>query len=203
MPTRRSTRDRIVDTALELAERDHWERVRLHDIAATLKLSLNDIRAHFREKEDIAEAWFDRADAAMLKRSEAAGFADLETHARIHALIMAWLDALAEHRAPTRQMILGKLEPGHLHVQIPAVLRISRTVQWVREGSGCRAGFVQRALEESVLTTLYLMTFLHWMGDDSPASADTRALLARRLERAKRPHHGIHRVLPAQAQWIR
>jgi AcrR family transcriptional regulator len=102
-------------------------------VAARVGVSLDDIRRVFREKEDIAEAFFDRADEAMLHAAEAPGFLDLPTPVRLHRVIMAWLEALPTHRRVTRQMIGGKLEPGHLHIQIPGLLRISRTVQWTRE----------------------------------------------------------------------
>lgn len=194
MASTRALRDRIVDTTLTLAEERHWEVVRLHDVAAALDISLNDIRVHFREKEDVAEAWFDRADAAMLKAADAPGFAQHPSRERIQTLIMAWLDVLATHRRPTREIIFGKLEPGHLHIQIPAVLRISRTVQWIREGAGRDAGFVRRALEESALTSVYLATFIHWMQDDSPNSARTRRLLSTQLAAAERLDHAVFRT---------
>jgi len=111
----KSTRDKIIDAALDLAGRRSWESLRLHDVAAELHLELNDVRAHFREKEDITDAWFDRADAAML--AAGAGFADLPARERLHRLVMAWLAALAPHRRVTRQMIYGKFEPGHVHFQ--------------------------------------------------------------------------------------
>jgi AcrR family transcriptional regulator len=103
---------RIIDAAIDLAEQDSWETVRLHAVAARLGVSLDDIRRVFREKEDIVEALFDRADEAMLYVAEAPGFLDLPTRVRLHRVIMAWLEALAPHRRVTRQMIGGKLEPG-------------------------------------------------------------------------------------------
>ena len=60
-----SESDRIVDAAVTLAEERSWEAVRLHDVAAALNITLDDIRRHFREKEDIVDAWFDRADSAI------------------------------------------------------------------------------------------------------------------------------------------
>lgn len=122
-------RDDIIDTALTLAERDFWERVRLREVARVLDISLSDIHIHFREKEDVADAWFDRADAAMLKCAEVPCFTDLSTSGRIHTLITTWFNTLAEHRKTARGIILGKFEPGHLHIQIPGLMRISRTVQ--------------------------------------------------------------------------
>ncbi|MDZ7737004.1 MAG: TetR/AcrR family transcriptional regulator [Gammaproteobacteria bacterium] len=179
-------REPIVDTAVELAEESSWEAVRLHDIASRLDITLDDIRRHFREKEDIVDAWFDRADQAMLAVSKSPGFHDEPPRLRLQRLILTWLDALASHRRVTRQMIYNKLEPGHLHIQIPGLLRISRTVQWFREAALRDAIYLRRALEETGLTTIYLLTFFCWMHDDSPGSRRTRQFLERRLLQAER-----------------
>ena len=177
-------RERIVDAALELAAQRNWEGVRLRHIAQRLDIRLNDIREHFSEKEAIVDAWFDRADQAMLAAAAAQEPATASAGARIEILLMAWLGALAPYRAVTRQMIAGKMEPGHLHVQIPGLLRVSRTVQWLREAAGREATFARRALEETGLTAVYLATFVFWMGDDSPDGERTRGFLRRRLRQA-------------------
>lgn len=180
-----STRDKIIDVALDLAERRSWEGLRLHDVAAELQLELNDVRAHFREKEDIVDAWFDRADAAMLQAGTAAGFSGLPARDRLHRLIMAWLAALAPHRRVTRQMICGKFEPGHVHYQFAGLLRVSRTVQWLREAAHRDAVLPWRAVEETGLTAIYLAVFFYWMRDESENAARTSAFLDRLLERAE------------------
>lgn len=180
-----STRDKIIDTALDLAGRRSWESLRLHDVAAELRLDLNDVRAHFREKEDIVDAWFDRADAAMLHAGTALGFVDLSARERLHRLIMAWLAALAPRRRVTRQMIYGKFEPGHVHYQFAGLLRVSRTVQWLREAAHRDAVLPWRAFEETGLTAIYLATFFCWMRDVSENAARTSAFLDRLLGRAE------------------
>jgi AcrR family transcriptional regulator len=147
--------------------------------------TLDDIRLHFREKEDLVDAWFDRADAAMLQDAVEPGFLQLSTRERLHRSIMTWLDVLALHRRVTRQMILSKCEPGHLHIQIPAIMRISRTVQWVRETAQRDTTYLARALEETVLTSIYLATFAYWMQDVSDGSTRTRRLLDRLLRLAE------------------
>jgi len=182
----KSARDRIIDAALELAGRQSWESLRLHDVAAEMKLELNDVRACFREKEDITEAWFDRADAAMLHAGTEPGFADLPARERVHRLIMRWLSTLASHRRVTRQMIWGKLEPGHLHYQFAGLLRVSRTVQWVREAAHRDAVLPWRAFEETGLTAIYLATFFYWMRDESENATRTSTFLHRLLDRAER-----------------
>ena len=113
----------IVDTALELAQARSWEAVRLHDIASALGITLDQVRAYYSEKEDLVDAWFDRADKAMLEATASLEFLQLSTRERLQWAIMSWLDALASHQRVTREMILGKLEPGHLHIQIPEIGR--------------------------------------------------------------------------------
>lgn len=181
-----SRRERIVDTALQLAEASSWERVRLHAVAERLGLRLEDVRGHFREKEEIVEAWFDRADAAMLGAVRDADFAALPGHERFARVVLDWLGALAGHRRVTREMILGKLEPGHVHYQFAGLLRVSRTVQWMREAARLDAPLPWRAIEESVLTAIYLATFARWMCDDSPGAAHTARQLRDWLAGASR-----------------
>ena len=121
------------------------------------------------------------------------GFLDMAPPERVRHLIMTWLNALAVQRKVTQQMIMAKLEFGHIHIQVPAVMRISRTVQWVREAAHCDATFVRRALEETALTTIYLMTFFFWMRDTSQDSRYTRQFLERQLSMVSwetRTNHG-------------
>lgn len=184
-----ATRDEIVDTALRLAEDRSWEALRLYEIAAALDVGLNDIRVHFREKEDIVDAWFDRADGAMLALAERADFTALSSRARLVHALMAWLGALSAHRRVTRQMIVNKLEPGHLHYQAAGLLRVSRTVQWLREATARAAVLPWRAVEEAGFTGIFLTTFFFWMRDESPGSERTRALLERLLTQAERAAH--------------
>ncbi len=192
MTDNQNIREAIVDTAIMIAERTSWEAVRLYEVAAELNITLDDIRPYFREKEDLVDAWFDRADSMMLKQSEDANFLTLTHQERLCRLIMAWLDALSAHRKVTRQMIGAKLELGHLHIQIPAIMRVSRTVQWVREAAQRDATFVRRALEETGLTTIYLATFVYWMNDISEHSQNTREFLQHKLQIAETLDHVVY-----------
>ena len=180
-----TVRQQIVDAAISLAEQKNWESVRLHEVAARLELSLDDIRVEFSEKDQLVDAWFDRADSAMLADTAESPQTGLNCQQRMHRAIMTWLSALSAHRRVTRQMILGKLEPGHIHIQIPALMRISRTVQWMREAAGYDASLPQRAIEETIHTGIYLATFSYWMFDDSLNAEQTGQFLHKQLERAR------------------
>jgi hypothetical protein len=128
----------------------------------------------------------------MLRTAEQDDFHALSSRERLHRLIMAWLCAMADHRTVTRQMIGSKLEPGHIHIQIPAIMRISRTVQWMREAAKRDATFIRRALEETALTTIYLATFTYWMFDESPGSQKTSDFLTQKLQLAEILDHTVY-----------
>lgn len=187
--SRRPGPARILDTALALAEEGHWEGVRLYRVAGRLGVGLAEIQRHFREKEDLVDAWFDRADRAMLKTmDEAAG--NLPPADRIETAIGAWLDAIAPHRRVTREMLAVRAEPGHLHIQIPTLLRVSRTVQWIREAGGQDATFLRRAVEETALTGVFVATVAGFLTDDSPGQEKTRRRLHERLHSSLLPLSG-------------
>lgn len=181
-----STTDSILDMALELGESSGWEAVRLHDVADALQIPLTEVHASFAQKDDLAEAWFDRADQAALAVRDHEGFGTLSERARLAMVIMAWLDALSPHRRLTREMLGYKLEPGHIHLQALGVMRISRTVQWFMEAVQLDLTGLGRIFMEISLTTVYLSTFARWLFDDSPGSRDTRKSLEAALLRQER-----------------
>lgn len=176
-------RDRILDTALEQAEASSWERLHLHRVAEALDITLDEVRQHFRQKDDLAEAWFDRADRTMLAMQRSAGFPYRPLHERLGQVITDWFAALAPHRRLTREMLACKLEPGHVHLQVPALLRISRTVQWFREAAGQDSTGLRRILDESALTAVYLAAFTRWLFDDSANGVRSGKYLAAGLRR--------------------
>jgi AcrR family transcriptional regulator len=171
----------ILESALRLADVCGWERLHLFDVAADLDSGLDAIAVHYREKDQLVEAWFDRADQAMLKRGNAADLDALEPSKRLEELLVAWLDSLAAHRSVTAQMLLYKLEPGHVHLQILGLLRISRTVQWWREGARRKNQQLPRITEECLLTGAYLRSFIHWLRHPEEDAAEFRAFLRRQL----------------------
>lgn len=186
----------ILDKALELAAHTSWEKLCLHDIAADLGISLDDIRLHFPQKDDLVEAWFDRADSAMLQFAHSEDMTSLSVRARLTAIIMSWLDALAVHRSISGDMLLYKLEPGHVHLQVLGVLRISRTVQWFREASRLDTTQLFRIAEEIGLTSIFLATFSYWLLDTSANSKNTRHFLDTRLKHAEYIVHNLLWFLP-------
>jgi AcrR family transcriptional regulator len=178
-------RPRILAAALDLGEQRGLHAVHLHDIAKTAGVTLVEIRRHFPDKDVLTEAWFDQADDALLRTSERPGWDACSPRQRLHHALFARLQVLAPHRVLTAEMLRYKLQPEHL--QALGVMRVSRTVQWIREVAMLPTiGWRRGRGEEAVLTAIYLTTFARWLIDDSPASARTHAVLDRLLAAAER-----------------
>ena len=175
----------IVETALELAEELGWDAVRLHEVAARLKIPMSELLAHYRDKDAIADAWFGRAWQAMLAEPPK-GFADQPAEERLHLLMMRWFDALAGHREVTGQMLKEKLYPAHPHHWVPMIFNLSRTVQWLRDAALLDARGRRRQIEEIVLSALFLATLTVWLNDESTDQTRPREYHTRRLAGADR-----------------
>ena len=178
--------DNILDKALELAESGSWEHVRLSNIADELEISLDEVSRHYRQKDDLAEAMFNRVDQIMMTEASKAEFKQLNGRERIHCVIMAWLHALAPHRRAAIDMLKYKLEFGHIHLQASGILRISRTVQWMLEAAGSKTVHLARIAEEVGTTTNFLSTFSYWLTDHSEGYTKTVKVLDSLLRKAEK-----------------
>src|SRR5918998_2250682 len=106
-------RERIVDTALALAEeKGSWPAVRLHDVAERLSVPTCQIVEHYRDLDAVADAWFMRGLKAMVG-TKPADFLDYPEWRRIELCLVAWFDKVSEHRRVSAQMLRGKLHLSH------------------------------------------------------------------------------------------
>lgn len=174
-----SAADKILDTALQLAAKTGWEQLTLQHVAGAMQISLADIYRHYRTKDELVDAWFDRADLALLSARIST---ELPASARLQQAIQHWLAALAPCHTLTGQMLLYKLEPGHIHLQAAGILRISRTVQWLREAASLNAGGAVRIGQELALSSLFVAVFIYWLNDSSPGQQRSLKILQRKLQ---------------------
>jgi len=175
----------ILDKALELAAADSWEKVRLQDVARALDIGLDEIYRYYHQKDDLAEALFDRADQLLLATAVDPEFKALCGRERIQNAILSWLAALAPYRPTVIEMFGYKLEPGHIHLQVLGVLRVSRTVQWILEAAGSRTIGFSRIMEEIGTTSVFLSAVICWLRDTSAESVKTRDFTRRLLQRSE------------------
>ncbi|MCB1909036.1 MAG: TetR family transcriptional regulator [Rhodocyclaceae bacterium] len=184
--TRDASAERILDEALALGERTGWDAVHMYELAAACGLGLSQLAQHFAGKDALVERWFDRADAALLAAPGCPGWQKLSPRERLQRALWRWLEALAPHRRLTIAMLRYKLQPDHLHLQALGAMRVSRTVQWLREAAGVPTIGWRRELEEVALTAIYLASFAYWLVDDSPGADRSSRFIDRQLALAER-----------------
>jgi ubiquinone biosynthesis protein COQ9 len=185
--TDRALRARIVAAALRIAELGNgWDAVRVHVVAREAGVTLAEVHRLFADRDAIAEGFFDQADQALLALADEPGWWRRQPGERVCRAVMAWLDALCPHRSVVRGMLGYKVQPEHLHLQARGIMRISRTVQTIREVALLPATGWRRELEEAVLTSIYLATFASWLTDGSVRATRTRWLLEMLLSLAGR-----------------
>jgi AcrR family transcriptional regulator len=174
----------ILEVALQLAQRSSWDALHLYEVAREMGVGLADIQRHYPNKDALTEAWFDLADAALLRMASTPGWQQFPQRQRLQFAYTAWLETLAPHRRITREMLGYKLQPEHVHLQVRGIMRTSDTVQWIREVAMLPEVGWRRELAEAVLTTIFLTVFTHWLFDESPGARRTQTLLERLLRGA-------------------
>lgn len=178
-----ATRARILVAALALAEDKSWQEVSFTRLGRRLGMTLAELRRHYRDLDAIADAWFRRAQDAMLAKPPA-GFHNRPAKQRLELLMLRWFDALAPYRRVTAEMLAGKLWLFHPHHYVPMVFNLSRLIQWLRDAAGLTAQGARRQAEEIGLTLVFVATLAVWCRDETDGQARTRAFLAARLDQA-------------------
>ena len=189
-------REQIIDASLELAAAAGWDNVRLYQVADRLGLPLAAVRAEFRDRDAIADAWFARALDRMLAvpPAELAGQAPPE---RLLRVMMRWFAALQSHHQVTGEMLGVKLYPGHPQHWVPLAFDLSRLIHWFLDAALIASTGYRRQLAEIGLTTLFLKTLRGWLRDPDGDLERAREQLGRDLQRADRWLARLPRARPA------
>jgi AcrR family transcriptional regulator len=178
--TSASTPDNILDAALALADEIGWRQVTARAIGARLGGGPDLVHTHYRDLDEIADAWFRRALAQALADPADAALPFAERLARI---FHRWLDALAPHRRASLDMIGAKLYPSHPHHWVPLIFNLSRLVQWMLDAAECSATGRRRQATEVAVSALVPAVLWRWRRDDDQAVKDFVADRLRQMER--------------------
>ncbi|KGJ99047.1 TetR/AcrR family transcriptional regulator [Thalassotalea sp. ND16A] len=188
------TQQVVLDKALALAHQSSWEGFSLLALAHNLNCSLGDIRMLFRSKDDMAEALFDRADAAMLNSSSPNALPAQTSEQLLIDCIMVWFNFLTPHKKLVKEILAYKFEPGHFHLQAHGITRVSRTVQWFILAAGRDYSGLKRIGDEISVTSAYLLSFSFYFVDNSKQHLKTRQLLQRLLNRNRQLYHALKAI---------
>ncbi len=176
------TRERILDTALELFREQGFDETTMRDISASAGVATGAAYYYFRSKEELVMAFYLRtAEEArsllppMIERSR-------NLRKRLGAIIDMKLSQFADHRRLLIALARIGIDPTHPLSPFGKETRSMReesidAFRTALSGSNVR---IPKELQADLpyLLWLYLMgMILFWIFDDSPRQRRTRALL--------------------------
>ncbi|MEX0695224.1 MAG: TetR family transcriptional regulator [Rhodospirillales bacterium] len=180
---KRSTRDRLIDAALELAAETPWQRLSLPEIASHAGVTTGDALMTLPGRMPVLKALMDRIDAEVM-----GGLADdpLDgtTRDQLFDLLMRRFDALAAHRAGmasiTRALRSDPLSAACLGG------RLLRSMTLCLQAAGVPAEGLKGAIKAKALAAIHLNTVRVWLRDDDPGLAQTMKTLDKGLMQAEK-----------------
>ncbi|WP_121064109.1 COQ9 family protein [Chachezhania antarctica] len=171
--------DRILDAALNHVPFDGWSTTTLRAAIAEAGVAPALGRALFpRGGVDLALAYHDRGDRAMLARLEETDLTALRFRDRIATAVRFRLEAVEDRDLVRRGMALFAL-PMHAGDGTKAVWGTCDRI-WTALGDS--SDDVNWYTKRATLSGVYSSTLLFWLGDDSEGHEATWAFLDRRID---------------------
>lgn len=180
--SQKNIKEKIVETALDLAATQGWNKTTLAAIAKASKISLAQLHEQFEDKTDIIAALGRMIDKKVLEQAGEAD-PDVPPKERIFDIMMERYDALNEYR-PGIVAILDSFlpDPKQAVISLP---HVCRSMTWMLEAAGLETSGIPGALRVAGLTVIHLKTLRIWKNDDSADLSKTMAALDKYLGRAE------------------
>lgn len=177
-------KEKIVETALELAAVQGWERLTLRDVAVEAGISLATLHAYIEDKTDILAALGRMIDRQILDSFAQSPHEDETPRDRLFDILMERYELLNRWR-PGIVSILRSFcfDPKQAVIACP---HLGRSMSWMLEAVGIGTSGVAGAVKVAGLTGLYLKNLRVWKEDESPDLAKLMAALDKDLERAEK-----------------
>lgn len=183
MNEHQDTTDQVLDAALAHVPFDGWSEATFRAAIAESGAPPALARALFpRGAVDLALAWHDRGDAAMVARLESADLADMRFRDRIATAIRYRIEAIGDKEVVRRGATLFAL-PQHAGDGARAVWRTCDLI-WTTLGD--TSDDVNWYTKRATLSGVYSGVLLFWLGDTSDDSNATWEFLDRRIDEVMR-----------------
>jgi ubiquinone biosynthesis protein COQ9 len=175
----RALRDRLLDAALDEAAFMGWTSSCVGRAQEAAGMSDGEaLLAAPRGAIDLIDAWFDRADQAMIRAVQNAP-AGTKVRARATLAVRARLEALSAHKEALRRAVVTLALPHHAPDGIRMGWRgVDRTWRAMGDTSTDFNFYSKRA----ILGGVHATTLAFLLQDESEEHADTWAFLDRRIE---------------------
>ena len=182
IPPRQELQEQWLDTLLPLIRDMGWTSRSIKIAAEQAGLDAADQALAAPDGVDsLIEAFLARGDRAMLAAIEAADLPTLRVRDRVALAVMAWLDALADHK-PAFRRALGR---GLMPFRVPkATERTWDLADAVWTGIGDTSTDYNKYTKRGLLASILPPVTLYWLNEDDDEKV--RAFLDRRIDTVMR-----------------
>lgn len=191
VPPRQKLQEKWLGALLPLAGERGWSDSVLAEAAAIAGIDEADQALAAPDGADsLVEAFLARGDRAMLAAIEDADLPTMRVRDRVAMCVMAWLDALSDHK-PAFRRALGR---GLMPFKVPkATERTWMLADAVWTGIGDTSTDYNKYTKRGLLASILPPVTLYWLNEDDPEKV--RAFLDRRLDTVMRVGGTFGKVL--------
>ena len=191
LPPRQKLQEQWLNSLLPLVKDMGWTRRSIKLAAEQAGLDAADQALAAPDGADsLIEAFLARGDRAMLAAIEAADLPAMRVRDRVAMSVMAWLDALSDHK-PAFRRALGR---GIMPFRVPkATERTWDLADAVWTGIGDTSTDYNKYTKRGLLASILPPVTLYWLNEDDDEKV--RAFLDRRLDTVMRVGGTFGKVL--------
>ncbi len=172
-----TSRNRIINAALELAEKKPWAEINLNEIAHAAQLTVADLSQLFRSKTEILEGFSRAIDTEVLKSVSLDP--ELSVRDRLFDVLMTRFELLN----PYKPALIKLFEHNERRIKSPNPLlrRLLGSQYWMLVAAGVDVDGPRGVIRAAGLASIYSRVFVTWLEDDDPGLAKTMATLDAKL----------------------
>lgn len=171
-------KEKLLDAALFHVPFDGWGDVAFDAAVADVRVNTEDARAACpRRALDLAVAYHQRGDRAMVGQMQGEDFESLRYSEKVAAAIWARLQVVEDKELVRRAMTLFSL-PNH---SAEAARLIWGTADAIWTQLGDTSDDINWYSKRMILSGVYSSCVLFWLGDQSEGASETRAFIDRRI----------------------
>jgi len=177
-------KEKVLNSALHLAEEQGWEYTTLRDISVHVEISVSDLYDIVEDKSDVLVLLGRMIDRRVLESMALEQDDTASARDRLFDIMMDRYEVLNDYRGGLMAILDSfQYDPKQAVISCP---HLCRSMSWMLEASGIETAGIKGAMKVAGLTGVYLRTLRVWKDDDSVDLSKTMAALDKTLERAER-----------------
>jgi AcrR family transcriptional regulator len=185
------TRNKIIDSTLELTAERPWDAVTLDSIAERAGITLSALRAAYDGRVAILADFIRRIDERVLASLDS-DVAEEAPRERLFDVLFSRFEALGPYRQAIRNLGQGARRDPLLALELNRI--VTGSMGWMLNAAAIPTGGGFGLLRAQGLALVWAQVMRVWLDDEDPGLARTMAELDRRLRGAERNVMRLHRL---------